>query len=82
MQAALAGKDIVDVRSDWQKWVRIRDACSIGREWRYSDDQIRYHYVADRALLRSLASTPAPASESSSKPQTDSAGTGAAAVDS
>ena len=28
-----------------------RDTCTVGREHRYSDDQLRYHYTKDRALL-------------------------------
>ena len=35
----------------WQAWLAVRDACPIGRAYRYSDDQIRYHYTKDRALL-------------------------------
>jgi hypothetical protein len=29
---------------DWRDWAAVRDACSL-RAWRYSDDQIRYHYA-------------------------------------
>jgi hypothetical protein len=28
----------------WQDWLAVRDACSL-RDWRYSDDQIRFHYL-------------------------------------
>lgn len=28
----------------WQAWLGVRDACSL-RAWRYSDDQVRYHYT-------------------------------------
>jgi methylmalonic aciduria homocystinuria type C protein len=35
----------------WQLWLAVRDACPVGREHRYSDDQIRYHYTKDRAIL-------------------------------
>jgi hypothetical protein len=28
---------------DARDWLAVRDACSLQR-WRYSDDQIRYHY--------------------------------------
>lgn len=27
----------------WEPWVAVRDACSL-RAWRYSEEQIRYHY--------------------------------------
>lgn len=28
----------------WEHWLAVRDACSL-RAWRYSDEQIRYHYT-------------------------------------
>jgi len=28
----------------WKAWLAVRDACPVGREHRYSDDQIAYHY--------------------------------------
>ena len=28
------------------------DACQVGREWRYDEDQIRYGYTKDRSILR------------------------------
>jgi cyanocobalamin reductase (cyanide-eliminating) / alkylcobalamin dealkylase len=44
LDAALASRD-------WRAWVAARDACNVGRAFRYSDDQIAYHYTKDRALL-------------------------------
>jgi len=35
--------------TDWEAWLAVRDACSTGRAFRYSDEQLRYHYT--RALL-------------------------------
>lgn len=35
----------------WQAWVRVRDACPVGRDHRYSESQIRYHYTKDRSVL-------------------------------
>jgi methylmalonic aciduria homocystinuria type C protein len=32
---------------DWRAWVAMRDACPIGRGYRYSDEQIAYHYTKD-----------------------------------
>jgi len=32
------------VATSWEPWLAVRDACSL-RAWRYSDDQIRYHYT-------------------------------------
>jgi methylmalonic aciduria homocystinuria type C protein len=43
---------------DWQLWLACRDACPTGREHRYSDAQIRYHYTKDRRQLGRLASGP------------------------
>lgn len=37
---------------DPESWIAVRDACPIGRDHRYSDDQLLYHYTKDRALLR------------------------------
>lgn len=31
--------------TDWRDWLRVRDSCSLQR-WRYSDEQIRFHYEA------------------------------------
>ena len=28
----------------WEAWLAIRDACPVGREYRYSDEQIAFHY--------------------------------------
>ncbi len=35
--------------TDWEAWLAVRDACSTGRAWRYTDEQLRYHYT--RSLL-------------------------------
>jgi methylmalonic aciduria homocystinuria type C protein len=32
-------------------WLAVREACPIGRDWRYSDAQIRYHYGHDMRAL-------------------------------
>jgi hypothetical protein len=33
-------------------WIAVRDACPVGREGRYSDAQLEYHYTKARGLLR------------------------------
>ena len=33
----------------WEPWLALRDACPTGRAWRYSEEQLRYHYT--RSLL-------------------------------
>jgi methylmalonic aciduria homocystinuria type C protein len=35
----------------WRAWLAVRDACCVGREHRYDDDQLEYHYTKDRSLL-------------------------------
>lgn len=37
---------------DWRAWLAVRDACPIGREYRYGDDQLAYHYTKDHQYLR------------------------------
>jgi methylmalonic aciduria homocystinuria type C protein len=31
--------------ADWRAWLAVRDACNVGRDHRYSDEQITYHYT-------------------------------------
>jgi methylmalonic aciduria homocystinuria type C protein len=40
------------VTPHWQLWLAARDACPVGREHRYDDAQIGYHYSKDKALIR------------------------------
>jgi len=35
----------------WRAWLAMRDACPIGREHRYGDDQLAYHYTKDARFL-------------------------------
>jgi methylmalonic aciduria homocystinuria type C protein len=39
------------VGDTWPLWLAVRDACPGGREHRYSDEQIAYHYQLDRSAL-------------------------------
>jgi len=39
-------------RAHWESWLACRDACPTGREHRYGDAQIRYHYLKDFEPLR------------------------------
>jgi cyanocobalamin reductase (cyanide-eliminating) / alkylcobalamin dealkylase len=51
-----------NLRAHWQRWLECRDACPVGREHRYSEAQIRYHYVKDPASIgRQRASRKHPA---------------------
>jgi len=36
---------------DWHAWLAMRDACCVGREFRYGETQLAYHYTKDLALL-------------------------------
>jgi methylmalonic aciduria homocystinuria type C protein len=36
--------------TDWRAWIAVRDACTVGRAFRYSEDQLAYHYA--RAFAR------------------------------
>lgn len=33
-------------------WLAVRDACPLGHDYRFSQDQIAYHYTKNRELLR------------------------------
>lgn len=37
---------------DWRAWLAVRDACRVGREHRYDEAQLAYHYSKDLAQLR------------------------------
>jgi methylmalonic aciduria homocystinuria type C protein len=42
----------------WRTWLRVRDAIRVGKEHRFSDDQLEYHYSAPTrraALCRAIA---------------------------
>ena len=43
--------DVAVGSGDWRAWLAVRDACNVGREYRYSDEQITYHYTKNRNLL-------------------------------
>jgi cyanocobalamin reductase (cyanide-eliminating) / alkylcobalamin dealkylase len=35
----------------WRVWLAARDACTVGREYRYSEAQLAYHYTKDPRFL-------------------------------
>jgi hypothetical protein len=35
----------------WQHWLAVRSACTRGAPWRFSDEQIIYHYAHDRRVI-------------------------------
>lgn len=52
---ATEGGEVDGVREAWECWVEVRDACSAGADYRYSDEQIRYHYRKERSILARAA---------------------------
>jgi methylmalonic aciduria homocystinuria type C protein len=40
-----------DVRRDWRAWAAVREVCPEGQPYRYSDEQIEYHYSKNRRSL-------------------------------
>lgn len=41
-----------EIKANWRRWLKVRDACPIGREYRYCERQILYHYTQDRSVLQ------------------------------
>lgn len=37
--------------SQWKLWLEVRDACPLGKSWRYGANQIRYHYTKERDAI-------------------------------
>ena len=48
-RAAQVGQTGID--DTWPLWLAVRDACPVGRTYRYDEAQIRYHYARDRSVL-------------------------------
>ncbi len=46
--AAGAPANQADLRERWRLWLAVRDACPVGREHRYAEEQILYHYIGVR----------------------------------
>jgi methylmalonic aciduria homocystinuria type C protein len=44
--------DASDEPDAWRRWVEVREACPVGGAYRYSDEQVRYHYEKDPSHLR------------------------------
>ena len=43
--------DALSVAQSFRAWLSVRDACPVGKDKRYSDEQIEYHYTKARSLL-------------------------------
>jgi methylmalonic aciduria homocystinuria type C protein len=48
-RAAQVGR--ASIADTWPLWLAVRDACPVGRSYRYDEAQIRYHYARDRSVL-------------------------------
>lgn len=48
---ASAGLSRTHIRTSWEDWLGLRDLYDVGRAYRYTDPQIRYHYTKDRSVL-------------------------------
>jgi methylmalonic aciduria homocystinuria type C protein len=42
--ACSAALERAQASNDWRAWVAVRDACPVGRTYRYTDEQIEFHY--------------------------------------
>lgn len=51
MERAIAASASADGGAAWTAWLAVRDACPVGRDSRYSEDQILYHYTKRRSAL-------------------------------
>lgn len=59
--ATLSGRpDAASARAHWRAWLACRDACPVGRDHRYSEAQIDYHYRRRLVLPKPPGSRPAP----------------------
>ena len=44
----------------WERWLAVRDACPVGRDHRYCESQLKYHYTKARRWLKSEIATNGP----------------------
>jgi len=60
LQASQQGSEGVSVEPSWLLWLACRDACPTGRQHRYDEAQICYHYLKDRNQLREACAALSP----------------------
>jgi len=48
-QAAQATRQ--GISETWPLWLEVRESCPVGRQWRYPEPMIRWHYARDRSAL-------------------------------
>ena len=44
-------KEEDSIKTHWRDWLRLRDVYDVGKEHRYTEAQIQYHYTHDKAVL-------------------------------
>jgi methylmalonic aciduria homocystinuria type C protein len=49
--AEAGGTSMVGGRIAWRAWLAVREAAGPGHPWRYSQDQVMYHYTGQRCHL-------------------------------
>lgn len=54
-QAELEAEREDAIARHWEKWLAVREACPVGEESKYPDEQSEYHYKKDREQLRKEA---------------------------
>ena len=45
--------DIKTMQYHWEEWLALRDLYEIGKEYRYTEAQIQYHYTHNKQILNS-----------------------------
>ena len=50
--ALMSNPTHASLRKGWKNWLRIRDLCSVGKVYRYTQPQLEYHYTTDKDILR------------------------------
>ena len=43
---------VFDIQSQWREWLKLRDLYEVGKSYRYTEAQIRYHYTHDKEILK------------------------------
>lgn len=48
---ASGGLRSTHIRTSWEDWLELRDLYEVGRAYRYTAPQVRYHYTKDQTVL-------------------------------
>lgn len=47
-----AFKKALENKSEWENWLALRQACPVGRQHEFSDEQSEYHYTKNPEILK------------------------------